>query len=159
MRNWPLTVRCRAHYFIHILPTSHLPYLFHLARRLHSNMPLDGSTENFGGDSVMRLASIETRTAPPKPLDLNDGADLVDLARSELSHHDHFRYHTNSITLESQDGHLVITGRLPSFYLKQMLQTVLSTLPEVQQIDNRIDVVSCHGLSSTRNPASRSAKP
>lgn len=107
----------------------------------------------------MRLASVKTRPAPPKLLTFDADACLVDLARDELSHHDHFRYRANSITLESHDGRLVITGRLPSFYLKQVLQTVLRTLPEVQKIDNRIDVVSCHGLSSTRHPVCRSARP
>ncbi|NOY42997.1 MAG: BON domain-containing protein [Planctomycetes bacterium] len=106
----------------------------------------------------MRLASVKECPTSPKLLTFDAGTDLVGLARDELSHHDHFRYHSNSIAIESQDGRLVITGRLPSFYLKQVLQTVLRALPEVQQIDNRIDVVSCHGLSSTQDSIHRSAR-
>lgn len=41
---------------------------------------------------------------------------------------------------EFHDGSLVLNGRVPTFYLKQVAQTVVRQLPEVRRIDNRIDV-------------------
>jgi osmotically-inducible protein OsmY len=41
---------------------------------------------------------------------------------------------------EFRDGHLVLRGRVPTFYLKQMAQTLVRQLPQVQQIENRLDV-------------------
>jgi len=41
-----------------------------------------------------------------------------------------------------------LRGRVPSFYLKQILQTWLRRLDGVEQIDNQVDVVSATGLSS-----------
>lgn len=49
-----------------------------------------------------------------------------------------------------EDGVLVLTGRVPSFYLKQMLQTWLQDLPGVRRIENRTDVINSEGLSSVR---------
>ena len=37
---------------------------------------------------------------------------------------------------------------VPTFYLKQILQTWLRKLDSVKQIDNQVDVVSATGLSS-----------
>ncbi len=49
-----------------------------------------------------------------------------------------------------QNGVLTLRGRVPSFYLKQMAQSVLANLEGVDRIDNRVDVVSPRGLSSVR---------
>ena len=47
-----------------------------------------------------------------------------------------------------QDGVLTLQGRVPSFYLKQVAQTLLRELDGVDRIDNRVDVISSSGLSS-----------
>ncbi len=52
------------------------------------------------------------------------------------------------MTVSYESGRLVLTGRLPSFYLKQVLQTLLEDLPGVTEIDNRMQVVCSSGLSS-----------
>jgi|GEM_PF-1660772 len=73
---------------------------------------------------------------------------VVDEVHAIVERNPHFRRHTNEIVVEF-DGHtLVLTGRLPSFYLKQMLQESLRDLEGVAKIDNRVDVVCCDGLSS-----------
>ena len=56
----------------------------------------------------------------------------------------------NQVTFTYSLGTLTLTGRLPSFYLKQVLQTLLRDLDGVTRIDNRVDVVSSTGLSSVR---------
>ena len=54
----------------------------------------------------------------------------------------------NQVTLQFDNGVLILRGRVPTFYLKQMLQTWLRDLDGVKQIDNRVDVISATGLSS-----------
>lgn len=98
----------------------------------------------------MKASCIQFGHGAQKLLTVDTGSNLVELVDRELSHHLQFRYHLDSLSIDSQNGHLIITGQLPTFYLKQLLQTVLRTLPEVQQIDNRVDVVSCRSLSSVR---------
>ena len=79
---------------------------------------------------------------------------VVSQARGRLSQHHHFRCHNDAIDIGFDKGKLVLLGRLPSFYLKQVLQTVLRDLPDVSQIENRVDVVSSDGLSSVRKKPS-----
>jgi hypothetical protein len=42
----------------------------------------------------------------------------------------------------------MVRGAVPSFYLKQILQTVLMGLEGVALINNQVNVVSSEGLSS-----------
>ena len=42
-------------------------------------------------------------------------------------------------------------GILPSYYLKQILQTALKDLPDIQRVENRVHAVSSTGVSSA-NP-------
>ncbi len=65
-----------------------------------------------------------------------------------LKRHDSFRGHWDSLTVEVVDGVLILAGRLPSFHLKQVLQTTMKNVPGVIRIVNRVDVVSARGLSS-----------
>jgi hypothetical protein len=46
---------------------------------------------------------------------------------------------------------LTLHGNVPSFYLKQVLQSILKDVPGIERIDNRVDVVSAAGLSSVRH--------
>ena len=43
---------------------------------------------------------------------------------------------------------LYLSGQLPTFYLKQLVQEILRRLPGVQSIRNEIVVVSPYGISS-----------
>lgn len=49
-----------------------------------------------------------------------------------------------------QDGVLRLTGKVPSFYLKQVLQEWMRGAEGVRRIQNDVDVVSAQGLSSVR---------
>jgi hypothetical protein len=57
-----------------------------------------------------------------------------------LSRHPNLRY--RDVACEWQDDVLIIRGSLPTFYLKQLLQTALLQVDGVTRIDNRVDVVS-----------------
>jgi hypothetical protein len=63
----------------------------------------------------------------------------------------HFRGRDLNLSFELKDGVLTIRGSVPSFYLKQRLQTVLKEMERVDRIENYVDVISSHGLSSVRS--------
>lgn len=39
------------------------------------------------------------------------------------------------------EGVLAVRGRVPTFYLKQLAQTVVSRVPGVEQVANRVEVI------------------
>lgn len=45
------------------------------------------------------------------------------------------------ITCEFRDGVLILTGCLPSYYLKQLAQSVVQQASRVERIENQIQVV------------------
>jgi hypothetical protein len=59
-----------------------------------------------------------------------------------LSQHPHFRGRTGNFAYEYRQEALIIRGRVPTYYLKQLLQTVLKDLSGVAYIDNQVDVIS-----------------
>lgn len=61
-----------------------------------------------------------------------------------------YSYYFNRIDWQFEDGVLTLSGQVPSFYLKQVLQTVLRRVENVERLVNDVDVVSSNGLSSVR---------
>ncbi len=76
--------------------------------------------------------------------------DLSMLARQYLEHHPHFRGRVNDVFIEHNGRTLQLTGKLPTFYLKQLVQEAVRHVPGVQSVRNMIDVVSSDGVSSVR---------
>ncbi len=76
--------------------------------------------------------------------------DLSTLARQYLEHHPHFRGRVNGVYIEHNGRTLQLTGKLPTFYLKQLVQEAVRHVPGVQSVRNMIDVVSSDGISSVR---------
>ncbi|NUQ62395.1 MAG: BON domain-containing protein [Pirellulales bacterium] len=60
------------------------------------------------------------------------------LAERALSQKD-FRF-SRCVSCESRDGTLILSGRVPTYYLKQLAQAAVSGIEGVEQIDNRLDV-------------------
>jgi osmotically-inducible protein OsmY len=54
----------------------------------------------------------------------------------------------SQVTWVFENGTLTLSGCVPSFYLKQMLQETLRDIDQVKQIDNQVNVVNSGGLSS-----------
>ena len=71
-------------------------------------------------------------------------------AHELVARHYCFRGRADNFEFTHADEVLTVRGRVPTFYLKQMLQTMLMNLRGVSRIDNQVDVVSSHGLSSVR---------
>jgi hypothetical protein len=97
------------------------------------------------GEMVMQSALMDM---PPAPT--CERYDLSLLARRHLEHHPHFRGRISDVSIEHRGRTLVLKGRLPTFYLKQLVQEAVRHVPGVQQIRNLIDVVSAEGVSSVR---------
>jgi len=76
--------------------------------------------------------------------------DLSSLARQQLERHPHFRGRVNGVKIKHDGRNLYLSGRLPSFYLKQLVQEAVRHLPGVDFVYNEIDVVSADGVSSVR---------
>ncbi len=72
-----------------------------------------------------------------------------------LDRHPHFRGRGQWIRCRCRNGRLVLSGRLPSFYLKQVAQESLRMLDGVDHIENRIFVASPRG--EVRSQAGRNA--
>ena len=79
-------------------------------------------------------------------------ADAITVIRAvrRLREHPHFRGRASAVELDFYQGTMILKGRLPSFYLKQLLQEALRDIDGVETIDNRVDVVCHSGLSSNR---------
>lgn len=52
------------------------------------------------------------------------------------------------VTSHFDNGLLTLRGKVPTFYLKQVLQERLRGIDHVKKIENEVDVVSSTGLSS-----------
>jgi BON domain len=80
----------------------------------------------------------------------SERTELSTLARQHLENHPHFRGRLAGLRIEQRGKTLFLKGRLPTFYLKQLVQEAVRYLPGVQTIRNEIDVVSPYGISSVR---------
>ncbi len=56
----------------------------------------------------------------------------------------------NKVAWHYEGGILTLQGHVVTFYLKQILQTMLRGVNDVQQITNEVEVVSATGLRSVR---------
>jgi len=101
----------------------------------------------------MLLIEARRLPAPTGKQVTSEDSKIQTLAYQYLDRHSHFRGyrqgHLQTLSIEVRQGTLILEGRLPSFYLKQVLQTALRKVPGVQEIKNRVVVVSSDGLSST----------
>ena len=61
-----------------------------------------------------------------------------------------YTLHFNKVTWHYAGGILTLRGQVGTFYLKQMLQTMLQDVSHVQRLVNEVDVISAIGLSSER---------
>jgi hypothetical protein len=74
--------------------------------------------------------------------------EVVDLARQELARDCPCAYYFKDIHLEFNHGVLTVRGSVPTYTLRSVLETILSHVDGVEEVDNRVSVVSSTGLSS-----------
>lgn len=63
---------------------------------------------------------------------------LVSLIRERLERHPHFRGRASLFQIELLEGTIVLSGCLPSYYLKQLLQEAIRPLLGLVGIENRV---------------------
>ena len=59
-----------------------------------------------------------------------------------------YRFVYSKVTWQYADGTLTLSGCVPSFYLKQVLQELLRDVEQIDCVANNVQVVSADGLSS-----------
>lgn len=85
------------------------------------------------------------RHAPTHKL---ESTSLVAQVREELESHPHFRGRLETLSIAVRGKTVYLSGQLPSFYLKQLVQEIVRRLPGVQGLRNEINVISPYGISS-----------
>lgn len=73
---------------------------------------------------------------------------LIDAIRAELESHPHFRGRMDTLSIAQRGKTVYLSGQLPTFYLKQLVQEIVRRLPGVHSLRNDINVVSPYGVSS-----------
>ena len=82
-------------------------------------------------------------------------AYIEEQARQILYEHPHLNSRGQSFEFMYEEHVLTVKGSVPTFHLKQLLQTVLREIGNVSRIENRVDVVASDGLSSVRRQTNR----
>jgi len=72
-----------------------------------------------------------------------------------LSHNSHFRGRTKTFSFRQYDDVLTVHGSVPTYYLKQLLRSLLKNVKGIRHIDDQVDVVASSGLSSVRGDHER----
>ena len=72
-------------------------------------------------------------------------SDLIRHARRKLAQHSQLRRLEASFQFIKLGDTLLVRGDVPSYYLKQIIQTLLRDLEGVRQIDNQVKVKSAEG--------------
>jgi len=86
------------------------------------------------------MIALKDRTSRSVRLFGQQPSTVAKDARRTLEESQLFRGRAKLIRIDERGGRLVLEGRLPSYYLKQMLQTLLRDVDGVQQIDNQVAV-------------------
>lgn len=84
----------------------------------------------------------------PRPIEKSPSlVTTEDKATAILRQSPFFRAPNLDIRFECRGDVLVVRGRVRTFYLKQLLQTVLRDVQGIRRIDNCVDVVCSQGLN------------
>ena len=92
----------------------------------------------------------QLKTGPKVPTNSVEIRDSVNRSINERLANCSYAFYLNSISWSYQKGQLTLRGRVPTFQLKQMLETVLRDVVHVETVVNNVDVVSSTGLSTTQ---------
>jgi hypothetical protein len=76
-----------------------------------------------------------------------ESEQIVKRAYSLLDAHAHFRGRATRFEFVYQEDILIVRGAVPTFYLKQVLQSALKEIEGVRMIENQVHVTSAAGLS------------
>jgi hypothetical protein len=90
------------------------------------------------------MKSSDHQTIPAsKPRNMR----IEQLAFDLVDTHSHFHRRASRFDFQCRDDVLIVRGQVPTFHLKQLLQSVLRELDGVCTLDYQVQVASSHGLS------------
>lgn len=84
---------------------------------------------------------------PTMKTDCSRNREIEQRAQALVNAHSLFSRRANRFEFRCEADVLTVKGSVPSFYLKQMLQSALQGLEGIRQIENDVEVVSATGLS------------
>ena len=87
-------------------------------------------------------SSPECQETPP--------TDFAEMASRRLAENCPYAFYYRNVSMHFANGVLTLRGRLPSFYLKQVLHSFLMKIDGVERLDDQVDIISSTGLSSVR---------
>jgi hypothetical protein len=87
-------------------------------------------------DAMLTVQPAKARPIPPLPV---TPFTITEMAERKL--HSKPYQALKNVSCDWRDGVLVLRGRLPSYYLKQVAQEVVARLDGVEGMDNQIQVV------------------
>lgn len=95
--------------------------------------------------------AMNTLSPRSAPADRSMQDDSIEARARRLLHaNHHFRGRSDGFVLRHEGDVLTIQGAVRSFYLKQLIQTILSKLQGVRQINNEVQVAPAHRPSGGR---------
>ncbi len=93
------------------------------------------------------MKELDRQTTVPAE-DISQIANRVaERAETQLRRNGHVA--TQDISCSYHEGVLLLRGRVPTYYLKQVAQTVVMRVDGVEQVDNRIEVGTSPAPRST----------
>lgn len=72
---------------------------------------------------------------------VTDREPTLSRIRDQLENHSHFRGRAHLFRIELLGDAIVVSGRVPTYYLKQLLQEAIRAIPDVPRVENRVDVL------------------
>ncbi|MCC7475179.1 MAG: hypothetical protein IT425_07270 [Pirellulales bacterium] len=90
-------------------------------------------------------------SACKKPWKTEEPEEVIRRAQALVEAHMHFTGRAHAFDFSLDGDTLVVRGRVPSFYLKQVLQNALKNLEGVRCVDNRVAVLSAKGANYLDN--------
>jgi hypothetical protein len=89
-----------------------------------------------------KVAPVGRTAASPPETDGTDwqGTGLESLVRRQLDVHPYFRGRGSLFAITQVGRTVVIEGRVPSYYLKQLMQEAIKAVPGVTNVDNQVQV-------------------
>lgn len=102
-----------------------------------------GLAAQLGSEHIRRpmvtIPSSKLLRAEQNGMDIS-ATEVELLVRERLDQHPHFRGRTSLVAVEMAGETIVLSGRVPSYYLKQLLQEAVGPMPDGVNIDNQVEV-------------------
>ena len=90
--------------------------------------------------SLAKIATASPRSGPTMVSLIQERETLRAMVESYMRHSGY--HELRGVSCDFHEGVLILRGRVPSYYLKQLAQSLVFHLEGVQELSNRLEVVS-----------------